>query len=182
MTTKDLLLALLGAVAGVLLQLGINGVKAFRQFHGQEFSGTRYLVLPEWKGKAERIDLCRIRQDGQKITAKIRRLSPPGGRKRKWKLVGYSHGNVLVGVFYPVSKYSDSTSYGALVLHRDPDVRECSVWKGYYVRPDLYGLQAIITADIARWPAVLQEWNPGIRNFGKVAERDYSGSERTSES
>ncbi|MGH3855670.1 MAG: hypothetical protein ACRDR6_19715 [Pseudonocardiaceae bacterium] len=165
MDTHDLLVAIVGAVVGLLLQGSVGAVIALRQFHGKEFSGVRYLILPPSGGKSERIDRYRIRQSGQNLAASISRIAPPEEAKRRWKMVGYSHGNILVGVFYPISRKSDSSSYGALVLHRDPDIKECGVWRGYYVRPDLYGLTGIIRADVARHPAVLQEWNPQIRNF-----------------
>lgn len=167
MTIHDLIAALLGAVAGLFLQAIGAGLVALHQYTRQEFSGTIYAILPPSGGKAQRIEKMRVRQHGQRIQVKIKRISPPSEQGRHWKMAGYTHGNLIVGTFSTTAPRIDPSSYGVIVLHRDPNVKECGVWRGYYVRPDLYGIQAITTADITRYPLIWQQMNPAIRNFGE---------------
>jgi hypothetical protein len=167
MTVHDLVAAVLGAVAGLALQALVAGIVAARQYSRQEFSGTVYAILPPSGGKGERIEKMRIRQHGQRIQVKIRRISPAEEAGRRWKMMGYTHGNLIVGTFTTLDPRTDPSSYGVMVLHRDPEIKECGVWRGYYVRPDLYGIEAITAADVARYPLIWQQLNPGFRNFGR---------------
>jgi hypothetical protein len=180
MTIHDLVVALLGVVAGLVVQ-GIGAaLVALHQYTRQEFSGTVYAVLPPSGGKAERIERMRIRQHRQRIQVRIRRVSPPQERGRRWKMVGYTHGNLIVGTFSTLAPRIDPSSYGVIVLHRDPTVTECGVWRGYYVRPDLYGIEAITSADSTRYPLVWQQVNPEVRNYGAGAPHSLPALEEPS--
>ena len=57
---------------------------------------------------------------------------------------------MIVGTFTTTDPRIDPSSYGVAVLHRDPKVRECGVWRGYYIRPDLHGIEAVKAVDATR--------------------------------
>lgn len=166
MNVHDVIAALLGAVASLGLQGVAAGFIAIRQYTRQEFSGTIYGILPPSGGKGERVEKMRIRQRGQRIQVRIRRISPSREAGRHWKMTGYTHGNLIVGTFSTIDPRVDPSSYGVMVLHRDPEIKECGVWRGYYIRPDLYGIKAVTTADVARYPIVWQQISPAIHNYG----------------
>jgi hypothetical protein len=168
-TAHDLVSALLGAAAGLLLQAFGFGFIALREYTRREFAGRIYAILPPSGGKNERIDRMWIRQRGQRIQGNIKRISPPSERGRQWKMTGYTHGNLIVATFSTTAPRLDPSSYGVIVLHRDPKVTDCGVWRGYYVRPDLYGLAAVDSAELTRYPYVWQQLDPGIRNYGRDA-------------
>jgi len=181
MTTKDYFLAFIGAIAGISLQGLVALVIAAKQFTGKEFAGKLYAVLPPSGGKMERQDRMRIRQKGQRITGSIKRIRPHAERGYRWKMNGYSHGNTIVAVFFTMAPRKDSSSYGVMVMHRDPDIKECAVWKGYYVRPDLYGLESIKKADVARHLLVWQQVDPARTNYGRIDVGDQPTSVEPSE-
>lgn len=165
MTNLDLPNALLGAAAGLLIQGLIVLTIAIRQYTRREFSGRIYAILPPSGGKEERWDVMRIRQAGQRLTGSIKRVKPDTERGCKWKFIGYSHGNTIVSVFFTTDPRRDSSSYGVMVMHRNPEIKDRAVWQGYYVRPDLHGLESIKNSDVARYPLIWQKQDPHVRNY-----------------
>lgn len=178
MTNKEIALALIGAVAGISLQGLVAAIVALKQLNGREFAGIIYAILPPSGGKSERIDRMRVRQSGQHLKASIKRLAPSSERGYRWRMAGYTHGNTIVAVFHTTAPRKDSSSYGVMVMHRDPNVKECAVWKGYYVRPDLHGLESIKKANVARYPLIWQQVHPDNTNYGRFPVWDLEPEDR----
>jgi hypothetical protein len=103
------------------------------------------------------------------LPAAIKRYYPLHEAGRKWKMVAYCHGNVLIGVFYTVAPKTDPSSYGAIVLHRDHQLKDATVWRGYYIRPDSGTFEQITSGDFERHPIVWQQEKPEDRNFGSAS-------------
>jgi hypothetical protein len=158
---------LLGVAATLLLQGLIRLLASIYQLRNSEFAGCWYQVCPPSGGKTERRDLVRVRQRKQIIYVNIRRYSPRSEVGRRWRMKGYCHGNILIGVFYTTVPKKDPSSYGAIILHRDYRIHECSVWRGYYVRPDLHDLSSILSANFAKHPLIWQQIEPEVHNYGE---------------
>lgn len=160
MPDLDLANALLGAVVGLGLQWTAVGANVWRQSRHQELSGVMYQTIPPSGGKGLRHDIYRIRQSGQRLQGRAERVYPSSESTARWKMTGYSHGNTVVFSFYPSDPKRDASSYGAAVLHRNPNITDCAVWQGYYARPGMHGFDAITNAEVARYPLLWQrcEW------------------------
>ena len=165
MSSHDIISALFGAVVGLALQLTGSALMALKQTAGSEFGGTLYAILSPSGGKPERIEEMQVRQRGQRISGSIRRVAPASERGRTWKLEGYVHGNVITALFFPTNPRTDSSSYGIIALHRDATVTDCGVWRGYYIRPDSHGADAVQLARPKRQPLVWQRIDPSTRSY-----------------
>jgi hypothetical protein len=157
--------ALLGAVVTLAIQGAISGLMYVRESRNGEFTGTWYAVLPASSGKAERREVMRVRQRRQVLAVSIRRYSPPEESGRRWRMTAYVHGNILIGLFYTRVPKRDPSSYGAILLHRDDSVKDCMVWRGYYVRPDGNTLAEIVDLRAERHPIVWQQLRPEQRLY-----------------
>jgi len=165
LATIDLPSAAVGALLGAALQLLlITGDRFIASWRG-EFRGTWYQILPPWRNQPERIDRLTVRQRGQRIRVSVKRLGPHSETKRRWKMTGYVHGNVLVAVFYTTTPKEDSSSYGVLTLHRDTQIKESSVWRGTYNRPDTEPLDVIRQGCATNRPIVWQRKSPDNHNY-----------------
>lgn len=161
--------ALIGVVATLVVQELAEWVRSkFHAKHG-EFTGRWFGILLASGGKGERHEVMKVHQRGQVLEVAIKRYFPLHEAGRKWKMTAYCHGNVLIGVFYTVVPKKDPSSYGAIVLHRDHRIKEATVWRGYYIRPDSGTLEQIANGDFERHPIVWQQDKPEDRNFGGLA-------------
>jgi hypothetical protein len=166
----DLATTVSGALvgSGVTLAIRVGLELARTRYHAKygEFTGRWYAILTPSGAKGERREVMRVKQHGQVLQISIRRYSPPEEVGRRWKMLAYCHGNILIGVFYTIVPKQDPSSYGAILLHRDRSVTECSVWRGYYVRPNGNSLDQIMRADVERHPLVWQQVKPELRSYG----------------
>jgi hypothetical protein len=157
--------ALLGALATLAIQGLVNWIIYLRESRNGEFTGVWYGILPTSGGKDERREVMRVRQKGQVLYISIKRYYPLDERGRRWKMTAYLHGNILIGVFYTTIPKKDPSSYGAILLHRDYAVKNCTVWRGYYVRPDSNTLSDIVNMRADRFPIVWQSVKPEERSY-----------------
>jgi hypothetical protein len=154
--------ALVSAVAGLLLAaVWLRGTVAlsgwFRQRYG-EVRGKWYSTLSPFDDSPERVDEMLVRQRGPRIWGTIERVRP-GGHKGKWRFRGYTHGNVVVCVFY-TTFMNDPSSYGVICVHRDP--RQPGTYRGYYTRPDFEGYEKFLPDGdgLSRRPIVWTRQDP----------------------
>ena len=157
--------AILGAAATIAIQALFAWLVYLRESRVGEFTGDWYAILPASGGKTERRELMHVRQRRQVLRVRIERYFPPEESGRKWKMLAYLHGNILIGVFHTTAPKNDPSSYGAIVLHRDSLVKDCSVWRGYYARPDSNSLQEIISGNVERHPIVWQHISPERHSY-----------------
>lgn len=132
-----ILLALAGAVAGVVIAPLGEPIRSALSRSGGELSGKWKQVIPPSSSKPyQRVDEVRVGQRGARLVALCRRIEPFEERDRSWHMRGYLSGNETVIVFWPKRGNPDGTSFGTIVLHRSSDQPEAS-WSGYYARPAL---------------------------------------------
>lgn len=164
--TIDLTSITLGALLAAIVQaVVILGERWLASWRG-EFRGTWYEIVPAWRDQPERIDRLKVRQRGQRITVSAQRLRPGGAEQgRRWRMTGYVHGNVLVGIFHITTPNVDASSFGTFTLHRDSSVKESSVWRGTYVRPDSEPLEVIVAGNQPQRPIVWQRAHPDQRPY-----------------
>ena len=153
-----------GAAIGVALTLAAQGLVAIavylRETRAGEFSGPWYGVLAAGGGKPERHEFMRIRVRRNSFKARVRRINPSDEAGRTWRMRGYVHGNVLIASFHTTSPRTDPSSYGAIVLHRDPRRKDAIVWRGYYERPDSNSLSEVMEYRVERYPLKWQRDKP----------------------
>ncbi len=131
-----------------------------------EMGGKWFGLLLEIGDAPERIDAYRVRQRGQRLVGHIERMRP-SGRKGKWRMVGYVHGNVVVCLFYTKTPGNDPSSYGVICLHRVPGYGDDGVYRGYYTRPEFEPFDRFVDGSIATRPIVWQRIHPDVKRFDK---------------
>jgi len=157
---EPFLSALLGAAVTLTLQGVLTLLTFLKESRGGEFSGVWFGVLPASGGKTDRHERMVIRLRGNAFHATIRRISPRSEAGRKWLMRGYVHGNVLVAEFHTTAPKMDPSSYGVLVLHRDPNKKDAIVWRGYYERPDSNNMSEVVNFEVERHPLSWQRIDP----------------------
>jgi hypothetical protein len=103
---------------------------------GGEMAGKwRQEIPPSFHRNHHRHDEIRVRhRRSGRLSAAVTRLVPSEEEGRKWRMAGFLSGHEIVLVFWPTGRVHDGTSFGVMVLHRDPDSRGAR-WHGRYVRP-----------------------------------------------
>jgi hypothetical protein len=166
--------AVLGAVASALFLFIYQTTRDWWQSRRFEMHGIWYATLSPSPWKAyERIDKVQCRQAGDRIKGKIERDSPPAEKGRRWEFAGHTDGRIVIAHFFTTTPQKDLTSYGTLVLHKDPANRDR--WVGSYVRPALSSYGEITTGDMAEIPL---RWERQQRLTGVTLRQIVAGNEQ----
>jgi hypothetical protein len=130
-------LVLIGAAFGTIFTILFDTLRRWTASRGGELTGPWIQKIPPGYHKNyERRDELKIRHRPRsgRITFEIVRSEPADESGRRWKGEGFVRGNELVATFRPTGAGHDGSSYGVLVLHRDPESAG-SRWSGAYLRP-----------------------------------------------
>jgi hypothetical protein len=152
--------AAVGALASLVIQGLLSSIISAYQSRG-EFSGRWYAVSPATGKEPERRDKLRIRRRNHTLSIVANRYYPAEERGHAWRLSGYFHGNIIVMIFYTTTPRRNPSSFGVVVLRRDPAIRETSIWRGYYLRPAEHA-----DGEAIRYPILWQRVPPEKKNYG----------------
>ena len=122
-----------GAVVGILLTAGFDGLASARRGRRGTMSGVWWQVIPSFGQEPDKLDRITCRHTAMSVSAEIHRTDPASQTHRSWRFEGRVQGNLLYGVFF--SKDAADLSYGTIQLHKDNAMG--TLWKGTYSRVHL---------------------------------------------
>jgi hypothetical protein len=157
--------AIVSGIIGMILQQIVIKFNKYLDSESKPMHGDWYEILPAYQGLPERIDLIILRQYGNIVTGKAKRISPKQENKRKWYFYGYVSGNRLIGFFYILNKGIDPSSYIPIILARDIHSRHEAIWRGVYYRPEYESDESIINGTMETGSMWWQKTNPKISKF-----------------
>ena len=126
-----------GAALGVLFSPAEDTWKTWLLSRGGELSGHwREELLPAYHKPFNRVDELRVRhrRSSGRLYVQVTRKEPEEEAGRKWRMLGSARGDEAFLVFWPTGRGYDGSSYGVMILHRDPKSAG-KIWRGVYIRP-----------------------------------------------
>ncbi len=130
MDLSDIFNGVVGSILGGIALLAIAWlISKFAEFRNQG-SGNWDAAVFDNEGRIVKRDIILLRQKGEVVHGRLRRVEPKNERHRRWHCYGRVLGRIFFGIFWPIDK--SVYSQGAYYLRRYGPGENC--WAGYYYR------------------------------------------------